>query len=236
VVSANLKGEEYYAQAMQNRTVLVRTMAPRGAIIDRRGKTLVTNNARFTVFVSPPDLPKDKAEREAVLVRAAELAKISREDIENERRKNTNKTMPFAIAENVDKYTLAKMAENRRLLPGIYVNTEPVRQYNEKKMASHVLGYIRQVSERDLKDKQITERGYVGGTLSARTAWNAPTTSFSTARRAALSGSGCQASPRSAIGRKRANRRTNASLDLRLRCAEGSGAGVRTAARRGGRP
>ena len=53
-----LSGERYLAQANDNRVRTLRLEAPRGPIVDRTGRVLVTNTPGTRVEVWPSDLPK----------------------------------------------------------------------------------------------------------------------------------------------------------------------------------
>src|SRR5919107_4383981 len=52
-----LSGEDYVAQATQNRLRKIRIEAPRGDIVDRNGKTLVETRQAAVVQVLPGQLP-----------------------------------------------------------------------------------------------------------------------------------------------------------------------------------
>ena len=68
-----LSGEEYLAEAKNNRTREFRVSAPRGEILDRNGEVLVDNRTSLALQVNPQKLPADAAERRAELARLGEL-------------------------------------------------------------------------------------------------------------------------------------------------------------------
>ena len=51
-----LKGNEYEQFSRDNRVRITRFPAPRGRILDRRGRELVTNRSSFDVYVFPNDV------------------------------------------------------------------------------------------------------------------------------------------------------------------------------------
>src|SRR3970040_257374 len=55
-----LSGEEYLAAAQNNQLRLVRVEAPRGSILDRRGRVIVSNVAGTAVQLWVGDMPKDR--------------------------------------------------------------------------------------------------------------------------------------------------------------------------------
>jgi len=58
-----LAGTKYVDQAQAQSFRAVRLPAPRGTIVDRNGKPLVTNIAASAIQLWPADLPKDYVER-----------------------------------------------------------------------------------------------------------------------------------------------------------------------------
>ncbi len=68
-----LSGDEYLAEAKNNRTREFRVLAPRGDILDRDGNVLVDNRTRLALQVNTAKLPSDPAEERAVLARLGEL-------------------------------------------------------------------------------------------------------------------------------------------------------------------
>lgn len=159
-----LKGDDYHEQALSNRLSPVRSPAPRGLIVDAKGRTLVTNGPQFTIFVSPPDLPKEKTEQDGVFSQLAALLGIPREKIDKIlKRGKHGPSDPIAIAEGVDYHTLTRIKENQLRLPGVAARVEPVRKYPNGKLAAHLLGYIGQISDKQLQDPAVAKLGYEGG-------------------------------------------------------------------------
>ena len=176
-----LGGVAYREKADDNRSRLVRSIAPRGVITDNDNVPLVNNTAQFTVFVDPDELPKDPRERENVLDRLAPIVRLSQSDLselkdrtgtQNTARKIDAKTArrskgrarePVAVAEGVSIQVLSAIDENEWRLPGVLKTVDPVRRYAEGKLAAHLLGYIGPVTEADLKSAELKKRGYRSG-------------------------------------------------------------------------
>jgi penicillin-binding protein 2 len=163
-----LRGGNFHLQAASNRVRTVRAAAPRGAIEDATGKVLVTNEAQFTVFLQPTDLPKDEAEQDVFLGRFADVLGTNREHLKAVIKKNNpGGNNPIPITEGASPKVLARIAENQRDLPGISAEVEPVRKYPYGAFAAHLLGYIGQLSEEQMAHPQtredIVKRGYKPG-------------------------------------------------------------------------
>jgi penicillin-binding protein 2 len=158
-----LRGDEFRDKAVSNQTSSVRSPAPRGVIQDSQGRPLVTNGAQFTIVVSPPDLPKSKTEKATVYRRLALLLHVSEADLAKVvRRGNGRPSDPIVVAEGVDYHTLTRIAENHLYLPGVTSRVEPVRKYPNGTLAAHLLGYIGQIDDKEIKDKANLKLGYVG--------------------------------------------------------------------------
>ncbi|MBC8103652.1 MAG: penicillin-binding protein 2 [Cytophagales bacterium] len=158
-----LRGDEFHEKALANQMSPVRSPAPRGIIQDSKGRPLVINGTQFTIFVSPPDLPKEKQEKAAVLSRLAVLLHLRDDELAKIlRRGKGGPSDPVVVAEGVDYHVLSRVSENRLHLPGVAARVEPVRRYPHGPLASHLLGYIGQISESEITDKANIKRGYVG--------------------------------------------------------------------------
>ncbi len=72
-----LSGDEYLAEAQNNRTREVRVIAPRGEILDRNGEVLVDNRTSLALQLNTAKLPEDPASERAELARLGKLAHMS---------------------------------------------------------------------------------------------------------------------------------------------------------------
>ena len=155
-----VQGEPMKAKAEANRLRRVRDDAPRGVITDVHGKTLAMNEAQFTVFVDPGGLPKKKEDREIVYQQLAPLLEVSLEDLKKTMDKNRVGSNPIPVAAGVSQKILARIAENRAMLPGVDADVEPVRRYPNGSVAAHLIGYIAPIKPEELADAQVKRRGY----------------------------------------------------------------------------
>ncbi len=63
-----------------------------------------------------------------------------------------SKYMPVVISKNVSQNTIAYLEENSSSFPGVYIDVDYFRQYPQGEAFSHILGYIRTISEDKLKE------------------------------------------------------------------------------------
>ena len=65
-------------------------------------------------------------------------------------------TKSLTIAKDVPREAVAEFSENSDEFPGINVNVEPVREYKENTLASHILGYAAKISDTEYEARKDT--------------------------------------------------------------------------------
>lgn len=136
----------------------------RGEIIDRNGILLAGKGVASSVGIVPGKLNEDPTND---LNQLAELLSVSVESIEKKLSAKWVKDDSFVPIKTVSKLTeleettqypsdetLEKRARNEALLsiPGVMISNTQVRSYPLGKAASHLTGYIQQVTAEDLKE------------------------------------------------------------------------------------
>ncbi len=115
----------------------------RGAIYDRNGKLLVTNQPSYDVMVIPRELkPFDTLEFCSIL-------KISKEKLVKQLNKARiySPRVPSIIIPQLTKDEYAYLQEKMRKFEGFYIQKRSLRDY-QTTLAANVLGYIGEVNER----------------------------------------------------------------------------------------
>lgn len=149
-----LSGDEYLAEAKNNRTREFKVIAPRGDILDRDGNVLVDNRTSLALQVNTARLPVDPAEERAELARLGELAhmslrKVRRTIAESE---EVAAGAPVTLRRDVGYDLIAYLEENQEEFPGVSVQRVFVRHYPNGSLAAHVLGNVGEVTEEELKE------------------------------------------------------------------------------------
>jgi len=149
-----LSGDEYLAEAKNNRTREFKVIAPRGDILDRNGEVLVDNRTSLALQLNTQKLPEDPAEERAELARLGELShmtprKVRRTIAESE---EVAAGAPVTLRQDVGYELIAYIEENQREFPGVTVQRVFVRHYPHTSLAAHVLGNVSEVSEEELKE------------------------------------------------------------------------------------
>jgi penicillin-binding protein 2 len=71
-----VNGEEYVAQAEENRTTNISIQTERGIIYDRNGIVLAKNAASYNVVITPADLPADEGATQEIYRQLSEVIDV----------------------------------------------------------------------------------------------------------------------------------------------------------------
>lgn len=163
--------EFYRTAAERNLLREVTVDAPRGVMYDRNGKILVRNEPSFQVSIVPADLPADRQEEvleklskfidapletrieaETVDALGSLPSDVSRTFVAPTRKPGLRELIdqgrlrdPFAPAllkTDVPRIIALTLEERAYEFPGLRVEIDPVRDYPEQELTSHLLGYI----------------------------------------------------------------------------------------------
>ena len=80
--------------------------------------------------------------------------------------KGYSSTKPLELAENVSREVIAKISEQNSRFPGVTISTKTTRKYNYNNLASHIIGYIGKISEKEYNESSdiYNNDDYVGRT------------------------------------------------------------------------
>jgi penicillin-binding protein 2 len=146
-----LSGEQMRQYAEENRIKKVKIPAPRGMLLDRYRRPIVDNRPAFDVIATPQYL-KESGRADEVLSRVASLLKVPVSDLKKKlsRAKGQASFLPVSLKENLTRDEVAELETWKLELPGISVEMAIQRTNLHGDVASHVLGYIGQVSPQEL--------------------------------------------------------------------------------------
>ncbi|HEY3306890.1 MAG TPA: penicillin-binding protein 2 [Desulfuromonadaceae bacterium] len=150
-----LSAEDYKSMSENNRLRFVPIAASRGTIMDRNGKIMVSNQPSFSLAVIPQEV-KDK---NGLLGLLASLLSLDRTELAErwEKASGRAKYYPIVLASNINRDQVEIIEENRLRLPGVEIEMKPVREYSGGVLAAHLLGYISEVSEDELNNKEYED-------------------------------------------------------------------------------
>ncbi len=135
-----VRGGYFRSLSEKNRLRLVSLEAPRGKIEDRNGKILASSRLSFncTAFLHErPSRIKKSFER---------LSAILGEDVkvleERYRRKKAGTYHSVLLAEDIPLEQAVAIEEQLSLMPGLIIETRPLRTYPYAEAAAHLTGYV----------------------------------------------------------------------------------------------
>ncbi len=151
-----IDGEKYLAEAKNNRTRSYRVSAPRGEILDRNGNVIVANRTSLALQVNPRKLPPSPRKRRAEL---AQLAALTHSSLRHLRRTMHEElklapAAPVTLRQDVGYYLVYYLQENQDRFPGVEVQRVFVRAYPHGTLAAHVVGYVGEINEEELKERR----------------------------------------------------------------------------------
>jgi penicillin-binding protein 2 len=149
-----VNGEEYLAEANNNRTREYRVPPPRGEILDREGEVLVDNRTSLALQVNPRKLPADERQRRAQLARLANLTGTTLRQLRRTMHEELElaPSAPVTLRSDVGRYLVYYLQENQDRFPGVEVRRVFVRDYPHGTLAAHLFGNVGEVSEEQLKE------------------------------------------------------------------------------------
>lgn len=158
-----LNNNFYFVRAEQNREREIPIPAKRGLIYDKLNNKLTENIPRFSLTMTPQDLPHTENERRKVLKKLSQLTDQSTEEIEDIIQKYKEHNLEsIVIKENLDYETALSIQISAANLPGIHIQRgskrlyylNPIEQNNKKqtRSLSHLLGYLGKINSKSFND------------------------------------------------------------------------------------
>ncbi|HQR03638.1 MAG: penicillin-binding protein 2 [Proteobacteria bacterium] len=152
----------YQTRAEDNRISLVPIVPNRGLIVDRNGEVLARNYSAYTLEIAPSKV----RDLDAVIDGLSRIIDIQPKDRKRfykmlDESRNFD-TLP--IRNRLTDEEVAKFTAYRYRFPGVEIKARLFRQYPYGAFASHLLGYIGRVTDRDLDkiEDQDQEDNYRG--------------------------------------------------------------------------
>jgi penicillin-binding protein 2 len=146
-----LQGDKMRQFSEENRIKRVKIASPRGMLFDSTRKLLVDNRPSFDLEIIPQYLRESK-ESKRVLARLSKLIRMSETNIQAalDKLKHQPAFMPVKIKEDLTRDEVAAVESWKIDMPGVEVREEIKRTNLFGEVASHLLGYIGEVSPTEL--------------------------------------------------------------------------------------
>jgi penicillin-binding protein 2 len=157
-----VRAELYKKLAFSNRIRKQRVIAPRGLIRDRNGKKLVVNVPVYQICI----LPSKVEDRYELLSIACRWLRIDEERLKANLADWTDRfpdMREMPVIQAADKEQISILRENRELFPFFTLALRHRRQYPEGSLAAHLLGYVGEVTDEDLRRSSNYHQGDIIG-------------------------------------------------------------------------
>lgn len=153
-----VKGDYYSDKAENQRIRLIPIPAPRGAIFDRNGKILVDSRPTYNITLANEPIKKiDVTER---IDDYAQGLAMDRQFVVE--RLNFIKNQPgfetLVLKENATIQDIAWVESRSQEYPELRVELQPQRFYPLKETLAHVLGYVGEISPKQLEKEEFKDK------------------------------------------------------------------------------
>ena len=146
----------YFKQLSEKNRIRVLDVPPsRGIIFDRNGIMLVSSRPSFNLYV----IPDDVQDWGVLKNRLSRLLKMEAEEIEQ--RYSDSKVgplKPVPIKLDISRDELGLLETYKYLLPGIYIEVSPQRDYPLGVVAPHLIGYLGEITSKQIKSGLFPQR------------------------------------------------------------------------------
>mgnify|MGYP003598834787 FL=1 len=154
-------------QAENNRTAIVPIVPNRGLILDRNGVVLATNYSAYTLEVTPSKAGPIEETIDA-LAQVVDITPRDRRRFKKLMDESRNfESLPLRT--RMTEEEVARFAAQRYRFPGVEIKARLFRTYPQGELASHVIGYIGRINQREKEriqdsDDEANYRGtdYIG--------------------------------------------------------------------------
>ncbi|MEO8768238.1 MAG: penicillin-binding protein 2 [Nitrosospira sp.] len=147
--------DHYHTLAEANRISISPIVPNRGLIFDRNGEVLAHNYSAYTLEI----VPSKVTNLEVLINDLSTVIEIAARD-----RKRFKKLMDeskrfesLPIRTRLSDVEVARFAANRYRFPGVEIKARLFRQYPKGEIASHVVGYIGRINDKDLEKLEADE-------------------------------------------------------------------------------
>ncbi|MEA5624373.1 penicillin-binding protein 2 [Nostoc sp. UHCC 0251] len=151
------EGASHRKRAESNRIRMIPKQPERGNIFDRNGKLLASTRYPRSVYLWP--MAHTKPAWRVVGARLSQILEIPQEEMEKKLEEaGANSSSLIRIARDLNEAQITALQEYQSELKDVEISTEAVRYYPHGKELAHVLGYTRELTAEQLKEKK--QEGY----------------------------------------------------------------------------
>lgn len=160
-----VKGDYYADKAENQRIRLIPIPAPRGAIFDRNGKLLVDSRPTYNVTLSNEPIKKidvtDRVDDYAFGLKVDRQYVVERLNLI----KKQNEFDSLVLKENATQADITWVEAHTMEYPELRIELQPQRYYPQKEVLAHVLGYVGEISPKELEKPEVRAKGFRPGDI-----------------------------------------------------------------------
>ncbi len=160
-----LRSSTWELRAESNRIRQLPVPTPRGILYDRNGRILADNVPGYAITVLPG--PMDSVR--ATLARMSEYVELPATEIDRVLTTMARFGREVVVDADADFSVVSAIQERRGEFPGVYVEMRPRRRYLIGGAASHVLGYVGEVTAEELESEEYSADRYTRGMVVGKT-------------------------------------------------------------------
>ena len=164
LIYLQINGHQHYATLSKQNRIKIAPLPPtRGLIYDRKGRILAENLPTYSLEI----IPEQVQDMEQTLAELKKLLNISDQEIERfqklRKRQKSFASIPLKLT--LSEQEFARFAVNRTFFPGVDIQARLKRSYPYQQLTAHVVGYMSQINETELKNLDMNRYGgthYIG--------------------------------------------------------------------------
>ncbi|MGD1717651.1 penicillin-binding protein 2 [Dapis sp. BLCC M172] len=145
-----IQGKQNRERAEKNRIRRIPVSSNRGLILDRDGKPFASNRLTRSIYLWPREQPKEQW-----TITAAKLSPIinipANKIFEKVEQAITSGERNVNLTSQVSRDTFVSLQERAGEFPGVEVRAESTRYYPHGQLASHIIGYLGEVTSAELE-------------------------------------------------------------------------------------
>ncbi|MDR3363155.1 MAG: penicillin-binding protein 2 [Desulfovibrio sp.] len=156
------RGAEFARQAQENRLRYERIFAPRGRILDEKGRVLADNRIAYGLSL----VREDCRDIPATLTQISAFSRLPLPQIWDKYQQDRFRIKPFEPILMITDITfdqVARIASDIPTWPGLELVVRSKRSYPEKDLFAHVLGYVAEVNEKEMAEDDALTMGDLAG-------------------------------------------------------------------------
>jgi penicillin-binding protein 2 len=153
------QGADYLNTSAKNVVKEQDIQPTRGDIYDRDNNIIIDNRPAFSLYISPRILKQD-----TVALKKLKLiindTNINYKRIYKKRYASSEKVL---LKRHISEKLIATLLENKRYLPGVFIESDPKRNREGEINAGHILGFVSEINDQELVTKTQFKAGDIIG-------------------------------------------------------------------------